>query len=256
MVQGSAQSADRIVFVGHATVLIEMGGAMLLTDPLLRPRVAHLRRQTAPVGRDLSGVDAVLLSHLHRDHLDLPSLRLLGRDTRLLAPAGAREWLGRRGFSCVTEMRVGDSESVGPLRVTAVQARHDGRRRPGGPQALALGYVVRGRRAVYFAGDTELFDEMSHLAPDLGIALLPVAGWGPRLGAGHMDPLQAARAACMLMPQIAIPVHWGTLLPIFTLARNRRRRLEDPPHRFAGHVARLAPGIDVRILNPGERLAI
>jgi len=257
MVGGSAQSADRIVFVGHATVLIEMEGARLLTDPLLRGRVAHLRRQTAPVDTDLTaGADAVLLSHLHRDHLDLPSLRLLGRDTRLLAPTGAGEWLCRRGFTGVTEMGIGDSENVGALTVTAVPARHDGRRRPGGPQAQALGYVVSGRRAVYFAGDTELFDEMSHLAADLDIALLPVAGWGPRLGAGHMDPLQAARAACMLMPRIAIPVHWGTLRPALSSARDRTRWLEDPPHLFAGHVARLAPGIDVRILRPGGWLAI
>jgi L-ascorbate metabolism protein UlaG (beta-lactamase superfamily) len=257
MVQGYGQSADRIVFVGHATVLIEMDGATLLTDPLLRGGVAHLRRQTGPVDIGLSaGSDAVLLSHLHRDHLDLPSLRMLGRDARLLAPAGAGQWLRRRGFRDVTEMGVGDSENVGPLAVTAVPARHDGRRRPGGPQAQALGYVVRGRRALYFAGDTELFDEMSQLASDLDVALLPVAGWGRRLGPGHMDPLQAARAACMLMPRVAIPVHWGTLLPIFMSGRDRKRRLEDPPHVFAENVARLARGIDVRILYPGEGLAI
>ena len=75
-----------------------------------------------------------------------------------------------------------------------MQARHDGRRL-GGPHAETLGYLVRGGHSVYFAGDTELFAEMSDLARPLDVALLPVAGWGPTLGPGHMDPLDAARAA-------------------------------------------------------------
>ena len=102
-------STDRIVFLGHATVLIELDGVRLLTDPLLRRRVAHLRRQIAPVDRASchSGPsDAVLISHMHHDHLDLPSLRLLGRDTPLLVPAGAGAWLRRRGFTRVTELGV------------------------------------------------------------------------------------------------------------------------------------------------------
>ena len=152
-------------------------------------------------------------------------------------------------------MRVGDTEKVGALTVTAVPARHDGGRGPGGPRAEALGYVVRGRHGVYFAGDTELFDEMSDLSGRLDVALLPVAGWGPRLGAGHMDPLQAARAASLLKPRIAIPVHWGTLLPVLASAR-MRGRLEEPPRVFASHLARLAPGVDVRILRPGQQLTI
>jgi L-ascorbate metabolism protein UlaG (beta-lactamase superfamily) len=256
MAKGPGSSADRIVFAGHATVLIELDGVRLLTDPLLRGRVAHLRRQAPAVDGSLTtGLDAVLLSHMHRDHLDLASLRLLGPGTGLLAPAGAGEWLRRRRFTAVTEMRVGDTEKVGHLTVTAVPARHDGARGPGGPRAEALGYVVRGRRSVYFAGDTELFDEMSDLSERLDVALLPVAGWGLRLGPGHMDPLQAARAARLLEPRVAIPVHWGTLLP--TLASRRLRgRLDEPPRVFARHLARLAPGVEARILRPGEQLAI
>ena len=105
---------DRIVFLGHATVLIELDGVRLLTDPLLRGRVAHLRRQVPPVDprvRRVGGVDgsqAVLISHLHHDHLDLASLRLLGRDTPLLVPAGAGALLRRRGFTDVSELSVGE----------------------------------------------------------------------------------------------------------------------------------------------------
>ncbi len=113
--RSGAFAQDRIAFVGHATVLIELDGVRLLTDPLLRDRVAHLRRQTPPVDRELTaGVDAVLISHLHRDHLDLASLRLLGRDTPLLAPAGAGAWLGRRGFTRVSEVACWGSGERGP----------------------------------------------------------------------------------------------------------------------------------------------
>jgi L-ascorbate metabolism protein UlaG (beta-lactamase superfamily) len=252
MVHGGGTSTDRIVFLGHATVLIQLDGVGLLTDPLLRGRLAHLRRQTEPVEMRLAGAaDAVLISHLHRDHLDIASLRLLGGDTPLLVPAGAAEWLRRRRFETVTELSVGDVAAVGSLTVTAVPARHDGRRHPGGVRAETVGYLVRGGRSIYFAGDTELFEQMSELSPGLDVALLPVAGWGSRLGPGHMDPLDAARAVCLLNPRVAIPIHWGTLLPV-GVARRRRARLDDPPHLFARHVARLAPSTEVRILAPGK----
>jgi L-ascorbate metabolism protein UlaG (beta-lactamase superfamily) len=272
-------TADRIVFLGHATVLIEVDGVCLLTDPLLRDRVAHLRRQVAPVQTNLfADVDAVLISHLHHDHLDLASLRLLGEETHVVVPAGAGGWLRRKGFETVTELGVGDVAQVGTvtesevgevaqvgtvtklaagdvakagtLAVTAVQARHDGRRL-GGPHAATLGYLVSGGHTVYFAGDTELFAEMSDLPQPLDVALLPVAGWGPTLGAGHMGPLDAARAVGLTRPRIAIPVHWGTLSPI-GLSRRHRARLGQPPLLFAEHVAAIAPRVEVRILAPGQ----
>jgi len=245
------KTADRIVFLGHATVLIELDGVRLLTDPLLRDRVAHLRRQLPPVQRDLfADPDVVLISHLHHDHLDLASLRLLGGEVPLIVPAGAGEWLRRRGFAMVTELGVGDVAKVGTLTVTAVPAHHDGRRLAG-PHAAPLGYLASGGHAVYFAGDTELFAEMTNLSrAPLDVALLPVAGWGPTLGPGHMDSLDAARAVQLIQPRIAIPVHWGTLLPV-GLGRHRAR-LADPPRLFAEHVASLVPSVEVRILSPGQ----
>jgi L-ascorbate metabolism protein UlaG (beta-lactamase superfamily) len=299
MAHRAGTSADRIVFLGHATFLIEMDGVRLLTDPLLRDRVAHLRRQVPPIDPSVlagrarrggrAGTDAVLISHLHRDHLDLASLRLLGLDTPLLAPAGAGAWLRRLRFTNVTELSAGAVANVGGLSVTATEARHDGRRQPwpGGPRAETLGYVVSGRRKVYFAGDTELFEGMSGLAPRpaddtasrrptpdlhgrpptsdlhdmpdraprLDVALLPVAGWGTTLGPGHMDPLDAARAVSLLRPRIAIPMHWGTLLPI-GVADRHRAQLGDPPRLFAEHVASLASSVEVRILMPGQETTL
>ncbi|HEX4114469.1 MAG TPA: MBL fold metallo-hydrolase [Solirubrobacteraceae bacterium] len=247
--------ADRIVFLGHATVLIELEGVRLLFDPLLRGRVLHLRRQVPPVDESVfAGPDAVLISHLHHDHLDLASLRRLGRDTHLIVPSGAGVWLASKGFANVSEMDVGDAMKLAELEITAVVAHHNGGRL-GGPRAKALGYIVAGGHVVYFAGDTEMFAGMGSFAPRPDVALLPVAGWGPKLGPGHMDPLQAAQAVELLEPRLAIPIHWGTLLPI-GLARNYRARLGDPPRLFAEHVGRLSPSVDVRILTPGESTAV
>jgi L-ascorbate metabolism protein UlaG (beta-lactamase superfamily) len=248
-------AADRIVFLGHATVLIELEGVRLLFDPLLRGRVLHLRRQVPPVDESVfAAPDAVLISHLHHDHLDLASLRRLGRDTSLIVPSGAGVWLAGKGFANVSEVDVGDILKVGELEITAVIAHHNGQRL-GGPRAGALGYLVAARQVVYFAGDTEMFAGMGSFSPTPDIALLPVAGWGPKLGPGHMDPLQAAHAVELLQPRLAIPIHWGTLLPV-GFARNYRARLGDPPRLFAEHTARLAPGVDVRILRSGESTAV
>lgn len=253
--RGASTATDRIVFLGHATVLLELDGVRLLTDPLLRGGVAHLRRQTPLVDEDVfADPDAVLISHLHHDHLDLASLRILGLHTHVIVPVGAGAWLRRRGFTAVSELSVGAVVKVGAVAVTAIMARHDGHRL-GGPRAEALGYLVSAGRAVYFAGDTELFAEMSNLAPSLDVALLPVAGWGPTLGPGHMDALDAARAVSLMQPRLAIPVHWGTLLPIGLIHRHRTR-LGDPPRLFAQHVACLAPSVEVRILAPGSETAL
>lgn len=243
--------ADRIVFVGHSTVLIELDGVRLLTDPVLVSRVAHLRRHAPLVEKSVfADPDAVLISHLHHDHLDMASLRRLGRQTPLIVPAGAGEWLAHRGFDAVTELSVGESTRVGVVTVGAVEARHDGRRFAG-PRVDALGYLVGGRRVVYFAGDTELFAEMANLSPSIDVALVPVAGWGPRVGHGHMDSSQAAQAVALIAPRLAIPVHWGTLGRI-GLSRGDRELLGEAPYRFAEQVATLAPDVEVRILTPGQ----
>ncbi len=244
---------DRLTFVGHATVLLELEGVRLLTDPVLRMRLLHLRRAgppPAPVGR----LDAVLLSHLHHDHLDGPSLRRLEGPPAAIVPRGAGKRLRRLGYRSVTELAEGDSARVGPVSVTAVAADHDGRRHPLGAPVDALGFIVAGERRVYFAGDTDLFPGMTELGP-LDVALLPVWGWGPRAGPGHLDPERAAEAAARLRPRVAIPVHWGTLYPVGR-ARGMARRLVDPPHEFARLVAAAAPEVEVRVLAPGEALAL
>jgi L-ascorbate metabolism protein UlaG (beta-lactamase superfamily) len=247
---------DLLTFVGHASTVIDLDGIRLLTDPVLRPRVAHLRRQVASA--DLLSArrpDAILISHQHFDHLDLPTLRSLGREMRLIVSPGSGPLLRRKGFRQVEELPVGDSAAVGPVRVTAVPAEHDGRRWPFGNRGEAVGFLVEGTRRVYFAGDTDIYDEMAVHLPDLDLALLPVWGWGHTLGPGHMDPEAAARATGLLRPRLAVPIHWGTLFPI-GFARWGRHHLEQPPVDFAERVGGYSPETEVRVLSPGESTGI
>jgi L-ascorbate metabolism protein UlaG (beta-lactamase superfamily) len=246
---------DTFTYVGHATVLLDLDGTRLLTDPVLRPRIGPLvRHGPLPPPHATAGIDAVLISHLHHDHADLASLRRLGRETRLLVPPGSRGFFERHGFADVAELAPGDSGEVGSLTVAAVEADHDGGKRRGAPEVEPVGFTVTGSRSVYFAGDTDLFAGIEELRGDLDLALLPVWGWGPTLGPGHMDPERAARAAALLAPRVAIPIHWGTFYPA-GLARLRPRPLSEPPRQFAARVGELAPQVEVRIVMPGAAVA-
>ncbi len=247
---------DTVTYVGHGTVLIDVDDTRLLTDPFLRKRLGPLVRHGAtPAPATTDALDAVLVSHLHRDHADLGSLRRLGRGVPLLVPPGSEEFFGRRGFRSVTELAPGESSRVGRLTVTAVEARHDAGRRRFAKEAQAIGFLVRGSRRVYFAGDTDFFDGMHDLDPELDLALLPVWGWGPNLGTDHLDPAAAARAAAAISPRLAVPIHWGTLYP-FGLDRLEGDPLRRPGREFAERLHDLAPHVVTRVLSPGESTSL
>jgi L-ascorbate metabolism protein UlaG (beta-lactamase superfamily) len=245
-----------VTYLGHSTVLVVMGDTRILTDPVLYDRVTILRRAVSPLPANLyADIDGVVISHLHHDHLDLPSLRLLGQAVPLVVPRGARGFLARHGFANVTELSPGDQAEIGSVRVTATPARHSGYRLPLGPRAEAIGYLLdEGTERVYFAGDTDRFDEMAGLH-DIDLALLPVWGWGPRLGSGHMDPARAAEALRLLRPTAAVPIHWGTLWPL-GLGRVTPHRLQQPPLEFARRAALAAPDVLVYTTPPGQTVPI
>jgi L-ascorbate metabolism protein UlaG (beta-lactamase superfamily) len=210
---------DRLRWIGHSTVLVELDGARLLTDPLLRERVVMLRR-TEPLDHEaLDDVDAVLISHIHYDHLDLGSLRRLRAET-IVVPRGAGVLLRRRVSASIAEVGPGDELAIGGLTVQAVHAEHDSARLFG-KKTEALGYLISGSKRVYFLGDTDLFLALSEVSPDIDVALLPIWGWGPSLGKGHLDPRSAAEAVALIRPRIAVPIHWGTYYPL-TVRKSER----------------------------------
>ena len=198
-----------------------------------------------PLAADLGRLDAALVSHVHFDHFDRPSLRTLGRDLTLVVPVGARRLV--RGFTDVREVDVGDEVRIGSAVVRATPAVHDSARLML-RSAPSLGYIVSGSRRIYFAGDTDLFEGMAALGESLDIALLPVSGWGSKVGPGHLDPLRAAQSLRLLKPRLAVPIHWGTFSPL------NRSTSADPPEAFRRHAAEFAPEVEVRILQPGSAL--
>jgi L-ascorbate metabolism protein UlaG (beta-lactamase superfamily) len=236
-------------------VLLDLDGVRLLTDPVLRNRVAHLRRRIRVNSAQYSGIDAVLVSHLHFDHLDLPSLERLGREMLLVVPRGGGALLRRRGFRQVIEAEAGEEIRFGALTVRTTHAEHDGSRLPFGAKAPALGYTVAGSRRIYFAGDTDLFDGMAQIGRGLSVAFIPIWGWGPSVGSGHLDPYRAAKALQLLRPLLAIPIHWGTYAPL-GFGRLQTALLADPVTAFCRHAAELAPEVDVRVLGLGGTLRL
>jgi L-ascorbate metabolism protein UlaG (beta-lactamase superfamily) len=242
----------RIEYVGHATVIVDLDGVRLLTDPLLRNRVAHLRR-ARPVSRAaLRGVDAVLVSHGHYDHLDLPSLERLGKKIPVVVPRGLGGLLRKRRFESVIEVEQSETLAIGDLQITAVPAEHDRSRLPFGASADPVGYVVSGSKSVYFAGDTDLFEGMADIGP-VDVGLIPIWGWGPGLGSGgHLDPRRAAEAVALVRPGTVIPIHWGTYFPIHLGLAGKPAFVGLPPAEFAAALMERAPDVELRVLAVGE----
>ncbi|MFF3339969.1 MBL fold metallo-hydrolase [Streptomyces flavidovirens] len=250
--------AVEITWWGHATCTVADSGTRVLTDPLFARRLAHLRRRRGALPPPEAAVaDAVLVSHLHGDHLHLPSLDRLAPGTALIVPRGAARAVpalrrvAGQGLR-ITEVEPGDEVRVKGVVVRAVPALHDGRRLPFGPHhAPALGYVVTGEARTYFAGDTGLFDDMADAVGPVDVALLPVGGWGPFLGHGHLDARRAAQALARISPRAAVPVHYGTYWPI-GMDGVRPHEFHSPGDEFVRQAARLAPDVAVHRLRHCE----
>jgi len=265
----------QITWLGHSSVVIDLDGVRLLTDPLLQRHAGLLRRRGDRPDQALwRDPDAVLLSHLHHDHAELSSMRLLAPVPVLTAPSSAR-WLVERGLGGVG-LRNSDWFRIDPgspgslavepaadaaltgsgVRVRLCPAVHGHRPMPHRPNA-ANGHLVRGASAcLWVAGDTSLYPGMLRL-PELAgapvdVALVPVGGWGPRLSEGHMGPIAAARACALVGARFAVPVHWGTLhAPAST--RLPPGWMDRAGDAFAAALAREAPDCQAVVLPPGAR---
>lgn len=245
----------RLTWLGHSSVVLDLDGVRILTDPLLRRHAGLLRRLAPrPDPASWSRPDVVLLSHLHHDHAELRSLRMLAGAALMSAPANVA-WLRRRGLLDTVPLADGWTPAGRGVEVRQVPAEHRHRPMPHRPND-AHGQLVRGPSGiVWIAGDTGLYPEMASLPAMAGgpidVALVPVWGWGPRLSAGHLSPETAAQAVAMSGARFALPVHWGTLHPPF-VTHFARRWLELPGTRFADAVAERAPGCTAVVLSPGQ----
>jgi L-ascorbate metabolism protein UlaG (beta-lactamase superfamily) len=246
-----------VTWLGHSTVVLDLDGVRLVSDPLLARHAGILRRRGDAPERDAwHGADAVLLSHLHHDPAHLASLRRLPGIPVVTAPASAK-WLSGKGIHDGAGLADGQWLAVGDggrVRTRLVPAVHAHRPMPHRPND-AHGHLVRsGSATVWVAGDTELYPAMEDLAAMAGapidLAVVPVSGWAPRLSGGHMDHRDAARACAIVGARYAVPVHWGTL-HVPAGRHLPRGWMDRPGFAFARDARRHAPGCTPVVLHPG-----
>jgi L-ascorbate metabolism protein UlaG (beta-lactamase superfamily) len=243
---------------GHASSTVEIGSAQVSIDPLLTPRLGHLRRYADPPGAAAYDADLVLVSHLHGDHLHLPSLRGFPPEIPVVVPKGGEGLVRRLGAHRVRPVRPGDVLELAGVRVAVLPATHDDRRGPHSRlRGPALGFRVDGAgRSFWFPGDTELRDDMGQVGP-VDLALVPIGGWGPTLEDGHMDPVAGAEAVRRVGAVTAVPVHWGTFWPIglrHLLRANHHRLFTTPGQRFLDALE--GGDTTAMVLAPGRRVVL
>ena len=216
----------RITLVNHSTVLVQQPGSNILTDPIWSERASPVswlgpKRRRKPGVRmdDLPDIDAVLISHNHYDHLDLPTLRRLAArgDSKFIVPARAASLLRLEKIGPAHEMDWGESLSLRGFTIHCVPALHfSSRKLYDRNKTLWCGYMIESQEGlVYFAGDTAFGDHFAQVRNNLGapdIALLPIGAYEPRwfMSPVHMAPEEAVRAHEILGAKTSIAIHHGT----------------------------------------------
>ncbi|MDQ3505447.1 MAG: MBL fold metallo-hydrolase [Actinomycetota bacterium] len=246
---------------GHATALLEVDGQRVLLDPVWGDRVSpsrtvgprRLHPPPVPI-EDLPALDAVLISHDHYDHLDLPTVRSLTRTqiAPFVVPLGVGAHLRRWGVpdERIIELDWGQAADVGGLRLTCSQARHFSGRGLSRDNTLWSSWVICGpRHRAYFGGDTGYTSGFAGIGAEygpFGLTLLPIGAYGDQWPHIHMNPEEAVRAHRDLGGELLLPIHWAT----FDLAFHG---WAEPVQRLC--VAAAEAGVSLALPRPGERVS-
>ncbi len=206
-----------VTFIGHGTALIHLNNTNILTDPNFNDWIIIFHRITEAGLKieNLPKIDAIVISHTHRDHLDKWSVEQFPKDTPVLISKGNGNILSEWGFSDVRELDVWEITDIKGVKITAAPAKHSGARNSAFADfPKALGYILQSEKTVYFAGDTGLFDGLKEIGnySQIDVALLPVGAYRPRwfMKNHHMSPDDALQAMVMLGAKEMIPIHWGS----------------------------------------------
>ena len=257
----------KITYIGHATLLLEIGGATILTDPNFDPKLGRILPRVSPPGialEKLPHLDAILLTHAHADHLSFDSLERLPRHMPLYAPPVISEWLRRLGFAHARDLAPGGSVTVKDVEIHAAAATHRGNRygydRWRADANMYLLDALDAGETIFFAGDTALVDDTHDLVErtlwqsgrELDLALLPIGWapwWKPGFRKGHLTHEDALTLFERLRARVLVPYHWGTFRHVTATAYDAIRRLRE---RLTDHHLSAA----VRIIEPGESLEL
>jgi L-ascorbate metabolism protein UlaG (beta-lactamase superfamily) len=252
-----------VTWIGHSTLLVQLDGVSLLTDPQWSERASPWSfagpSRVMPPGlrfEDLPPIDVVLISHDHYDHLDVPTVRRLwaAHRPRFVAPLGFRAWFAELGIDAVDELDWWETRAVKGLTLVCVPAQHWSARAPWDEnRRLWSGWAVLGRdRRLYFAGDTgyyaPLFQEIARRLGPFDLGAIPIGAYLPPalMRSSHLTPEEALQAFDDVRARRLVPIHWGT----FDLAHEP---LDEPPVRLEveGQRRGLGPG-RIWILRHGE----
>jgi L-ascorbate metabolism protein UlaG (beta-lactamase superfamily) len=255
----------RITYIGHATLLLELAGVRVLTDPHFGGRLGRFLPRVSAPGisiADLPAINVLLLTHAHADHLSFACLDLLPRDIPLFSPPAVARWLARRGYTHAEPLAPEEDVTVGALTIHAAPAKHYGSRYGIDRwRSAANMYLLHTKRhTVFFTGDTALTEHTDRIVHEyvtkkgrqLDIALLPIGHapwWKPGFRRGHLTSADALSLFERTQARYFVPFHWGTFHHVsasaFDAIDRLRARLPSYEHRQR-----------VRILEPGETLTL
>jgi L-ascorbate metabolism protein UlaG (beta-lactamase superfamily) len=258
-----AEAAElAVTWFGHASALVEIDGRRVLVDPVWGHRVSpsptigptRLHEPPIPLA-EIPPVDAVVISHDHYDHLDLPTVRelLRAQTAPFVVPLGIGGHLRKWGVpeKRIVELDWDESTTIGELTLTCTEARHFSGRFFARDTTLWASWVLAGpRHRVFFGGDTGYTPAFAGIGARLGpfdLTLLPVGAYNDAWHAIHMDPEEAVRAHGDLGGRVFLPVHWAT----FNLAFHR---WAEPVERVLAAAERV--GAQILVPRPGQRIDV
>jgi L-ascorbate metabolism protein UlaG (beta-lactamase superfamily) len=253
----------RVTYIGHATLLVEIGNRRLLTDPNFEETLGRFLPRVSQPGialGDLPQLDAILLTHAHADHLSFETLDRLPRSVPLFAPPAVATWLIRRGYSHALPLPADGQVQVGDVVIHAAPARHRGSRYSidRWRSATNMYLMDAGRESCFFAGDTALTPDTHQVVAEilhkdsrrLDVALLPIGHapwWKPGFRRGHLSADDALQLFDRLEARYLVPYHWGTFEHVTSGAFDAINRLKSLLPLYSKRD-------DVRILEPGHVL--
>lgn len=253
------RSVPSATWIGHATVLLQVGGLNILTDPIFSERASPFawlgpkrRMPPALALAELPRIDVVIVSHNHYDHLDLPSLQALnaqaGGPPLFLMPLGVGDWLKRQGIANTAQLDWWESHALPGARLHFVPVQHwSARSLFDRFETLWGGWVIeaagdKGPLKIFFTGDTGYSKDFTDIRQRFGrfdFAMIPVGAYAPRwfMRHQHVDPAEAVQIHLDLEAQRSLGIHWGA----FELTDEP---LDEPPRAL--RQALKARGIDAR----------